>query len=442
MKKVLILAYDFPPYVSVGGLRPKAWLDHFKSQDLEPIVITRQWSNKHGNFLDYVDKGESNSTLIENLPEGTIIKSAYQPNLSNRLLLKYGENRFRLIRKILTAYFEIFQFILPIGTKRGLYQAANEYLSKNKVDCIIATGDPFVLFKYAKQLSSKYQTPWIADYRDPWSHDYENNGTFFEKKWNRFWEKRIVSSANAVVTVSDLLKVKIEDLTLQKNIRIIPNGYDSEAMAKVKEIKQNSDLLRIGFAGSIFFWNPIDSFLETMVSFIKTNPNQLIELHFYGVNIKDELKDKIVSKYPELLDSTFIFPRIPNPELLEKLAACNVLLLFNHFSILGTKIFDYMGLKRKILLCFTADKKAEELKSTYFPLKAVESQSNKLQEELIKLTNSGVAIINSAHLGQVLAELAQEFAINRAIQCHSKNTENYSRKIQVEKFAELIKTLC
>ena len=101
-----------------------------------------------------------------------------------------------------------------------------------------------------------------------------------------------------------------------------------------------------------------------------------------------------------------------------------------------------MGLKRKILLCFTADKKAEELKSTYFPLKAVESQSNKLQEELIKLTNSGVAIINSAHLGQVLAELAQEFAINRAIQCHSKNTENYSRKIQVEKFAELIKTLC
>jgi hypothetical protein len=25
MKKLLILAYDFPPYVSVGGMRPYNW---------------------------------------------------------------------------------------------------------------------------------------------------------------------------------------------------------------------------------------------------------------------------------------------------------------------------------------------------------------------------------------------------------------------------------
>ena len=36
MKKVLILAYDFPPYVSVGGLRPKAWLDYLSEFDVEP----------------------------------------------------------------------------------------------------------------------------------------------------------------------------------------------------------------------------------------------------------------------------------------------------------------------------------------------------------------------------------------------------------------------
>jgi hypothetical protein len=62
MKKLLILAYDFPPYVSVGavlslskyGLRPYNWYRYLKAYDVEPIVITRQRSNAHGNHLDLI----------------------------------------------------------------------------------------------------------------------------------------------------------------------------------------------------------------------------------------------------------------------------------------------------------------------------------------------------------------------------------------------------
>ena len=42
MKKVLILAYDFPPYVSAGGLRPYNWYLYLKEFGVEPVVITRQ----------------------------------------------------------------------------------------------------------------------------------------------------------------------------------------------------------------------------------------------------------------------------------------------------------------------------------------------------------------------------------------------------------------
>jgi len=51
MKKVLILAYDFPPYVSAGGLRPYYWYLYLKEFGVEPVVITWQWENKHGNQL-------------------------------------------------------------------------------------------------------------------------------------------------------------------------------------------------------------------------------------------------------------------------------------------------------------------------------------------------------------------------------------------------------
>ncbi|MCC5924652.1 MAG: hypothetical protein JJT77_12780, partial [Crocinitomicaceae bacterium] len=143
MKKVLILAYDFPPYVSVGGLRPYNWFKYFKQFDIEPVVVTRQWENKYGNELDYIAPSASKKVEIEKNEYGTIIRAPYFPNLANRLMLKYGDKKFRLIRKIISAYFELFQFVLPVGPKRTVYLAAKEYLKNNKVDVVIATGEPF-----------------------------------------------------------------------------------------------------------------------------------------------------------------------------------------------------------------------------------------------------------------------------------------------------------
>ncbi|MDY0217231.1 MAG: hypothetical protein RBS19_09780 [Bacteroidales bacterium] len=37
MEKVLILAYDFPLYVSVGGLRPYSWYKNF--HEFEYFII-------------------------------------------------------------------------------------------------------------------------------------------------------------------------------------------------------------------------------------------------------------------------------------------------------------------------------------------------------------------------------------------------------------------
>src|SRR5690554_1218400 len=118
MKKVLILAYDFPPYVSVGGLRPYNWFKYLKEFGVEPIVITRQWSNAYGNELDYVAPSVSKETLIEEEEYGTVIRAPYFPSKSNRLLLEHGENRHRFFRKSLTAFDEIRQFLWISGPKK------------------------------------------------------------------------------------------------------------------------------------------------------------------------------------------------------------------------------------------------------------------------------------------------------------------------------------
>ena len=206
MKKLLILAYDFPPYVSVGGLRPWSWYKYLHRFGIYPVVITRQWSNQYGNHLDYIAPGTSDKDEIEQTPEGVIIRSPYKPNLANRILLKYGQGRFAIVRQLVTAWYEVAQYFFSVGPKSGIYRTARNYLKNNKVDAIIASGDPFILFRYAHLLSREFGIPYIADYRDAWCQVKKSGMHGLLYYLFPMLERRFVSNAAAVTTVSEYIK--------------------------------------------------------------------------------------------------------------------------------------------------------------------------------------------------------------------------------------------
>lgn len=440
MKKVLILAYDFPPYVSVGGLRPFNWFKYFKEFGIAPIVVTRQWSNKYGNHLDYIAPSESKKVKIEEVPEGTIIRAPYKPNLSNRILLKYGVGRFKLLRKVLTGYFEILQYFLPIGTKYSVFQAAKQYLQHNEVDLIVATGDPFILFKYGHKLSKKYDIPWIADYRDPWSQNTDNRLSKIESLLYPKLEKKYLSSVSAVTTVSKHVQHGIENLCSNKTFKIISNGFDPEAVESIKEINQNTEVLTITYAGSIYEWHPYLSFLEAVSDWIK-DKKTVIKLRFLGTNKQDQLKELCKSKFPELYPNLEISSKMPNQVLLAELKKANVLLLFNDYYYLGTKIFDYLAVGRKILFCYTVDDEAITLKKDYYVFGESKQDSDQLQADLIKETHSGVCVRDKDQLIEVLDSLYNEFDLKRLIENRTENIERFSRRKQTEELASFIQSL-
>ena len=108
---------------------------------------------------------------------------------------------------------------------------------------------------------------------------------------------------------------------------------------------------------------------------------------------------------------------------------------------MGTKIFDYLGIRRKMIMCYEDDPEANLLKQKYYAIDESGSESKQLQADLITETNSGVIVKDSAHLLTVLEELYAEFEEKGFIACDSVGVEKYSRKIQVEKLAEVIKGL-
>lgn len=136
---------------------------------------------------------------------------------------------------------------------------------------------------------------------------------------------------------------------------------------------------------------------------------------------------------------TTFHKKLPNKELLNKLIKTNVLLLFNDYSIMGTKIYDYLGLKRKILFCFANDLEASKIKEKHYNIDEKGSPNEKMQSYLIQQTNSGVIVKDTKELKEVLTNLVKEFKLMKKIEIRSKNTSQFSRKLRAKELSILIK---
>ena len=414
----------------MGGLRPFSWLKYFPAFGVQPIVVTRQWANAYGNELDYIAPGHCQYDVIEQEGDGYVIRTPYQPNLSNRLLLKYGASRFRLLRKTITAFYELAQFLLPVGPKRNIYKGARNYLKENKVDAIIATGDPFVLFHYAHKLSEEFNTPWIADYRDPWS-----TGIKIEKKRLLKFiitsiEQRIVKSAALVTTVSTYFKEKIEPLIKNKEIKIITNGFD-DAIIKLPNNTNKNEILKIGYAGTIYSWHPLSEFLRCISKINKYY--KVVEVHLIGT---EKIRNECYAKYPQLEDSIFFLPKMEHSNVLIKLKEMDLLLLFNDFPIVGTKVYEWIALQRPILFCF------EELHNhNRHMFSDAIIKRHKPQIEIIKNLGAGYVVKNEAELLNVLSQLINEFKQYGAIEYNGVLDKTFSRSYQAQLMIFLVKKI-
>ena len=437
MKKLLVLAYDFPPYVSVGSLRPYSWYQYLHRFDVYPIVVTRQWDNLHGNGLDYIAPSESPTTIIEESETGTIIRTPYVPNAANKLMLKHGERKFRILRKSISASYEMGQFFLPVGPKSGLYRGAAQYLKENPVDAIIATGEPFVLFEYAAQLAQNYSLPWIADFRDPWSHDRLVKNQFY-KAWCASLEKKCLKSVSKITTVSSFFQAQIEKSVKSKDFAIIYNGYNPEIVEATRKVTQHSDTLSIAFAGTVYDWYPLQSFFRVCEEILAHDPDFAVQLHFYGINKQAELEEMLRDCCPLLRNNVHFYPKMENLKWAQEMAKQNVFLLFNEYSYLGTKIYDYLALRRKILFCYENDEEAHALKAQHYFAEDTDEASKTLQADMIRATNSGLVIRDAAQLKDALLLLNAEMKENGFVACHSKGVEEYSRVRQVEKLAAIV----
>ena len=355
MKKALILAYDFPPFNSIGAQRPHAWLKYFKDFGLDPIVVTRHWDIEITG-PDDCNLPSKNKRVTEETNEfGKIIRAPFFPSLRDRLISKTDLPTV-FFRKGLSVWQLLTEhFIHSSDNKRPIYEAARAYLKDHKVDVIIACGEPFVLFRYAADLSKEFNTPWIGDYRDGWSTNYRwDDAKFYgiiQKSVQQKVEKRVTATATLLTTAAPSFSERLSALTGRKteDIPVVYNGYFEDKFEGLEETPLKSTF-SVTHAGTLYYFQRVETFLAGLNIFLDKNPNAEIETTFYGLNYYPAQIDRIKKAAGKA--KVFFTDKVPHERMLKELASSHLQLLLatpEKHQVYG-KVFDYIASGRPTLM--------------------------------------------------------------------------------------------
>lgn len=350
--KILILAHDFPPLISIGALRPYSWYKYLPDFGADVTVVTRDWQHDTG----VVDTGY---TLPGN--RRRIVKVSFSRGIKERLYATALASRFPGIRKAITYIFIYLEYLsLRLDSGSTIYHAADHLLQNEKFDFIIASGKPFILFRYASLLSGRHHVPWIADYRDSWTLNHIQSD-YIHSPLNRvlnvfftWMEKKYVPTARMIMTVAPPYADYIPVQAQTAPAGIVYNGYDDEIEEATAQIPVSHSKFIISYAGIIYPMQNLELFLQAVVLFlqeVQLTPAEF-EINFWGIKGEAAVEARILG-FSELLHPYVHFhSKVDYKQVMKNLSSSHMLLLLttNADGWVNAKLFDYLVLRRTILM--------------------------------------------------------------------------------------------
>ncbi len=422
MKKLLYVAYSFPPRPGVGSLRTKGIAKYLPEFGWQPIILTAALPGKPD-------------------PRYRVIETDYGGDTSQRISRKLGLNPSKklldqvpLSAKTLQSDSPFFNgvrdFVAGIliypDEEEGWYsyavEAAKKIIQQEPVDAILSCSAPVTSHIIASHLRQTSNIPWVADFRDLWSathlHSYDPI-----RKWRTLrLEKKIMAPADALVTVSVPLANKLKSLHQQKPVYSITNGFDPEDGRKLPLTKKFS----ITHTGTIY--NHYNS--ENLALFFKA----IVELIQEKKVDKGKIEIRLIGKRRDWIDD--IIKRnglqgcasqqgeISRELSLNRQAESQILfnLLWSDTTEKGlysAKIFEYLLAKRPIL--------------------AVGGERDVLSE-LLEETEAGVHLMTLDTIKQFLFDSYSSFIKTGVVEYKGKEHEimKYSHREMAKKFAAVL----
>lgn len=425
MKKILILSYFFPPCSLTAANRIESWANYLTQFGYYPVIVTRNWDipiQKPSDVLLSTGK----KIVHQKNEKYEVYFLPYKASLRDKWFASESKIKKKLA-KLLTfkdLFSElIFNKAIPYA---NLYDFSRKLLREdNQYVYILTSGNPYLQFKLTYQLHKETNIPWIADYRDSWTSN--------EMRWKqargidkpilriqRVFEKKWVNTAEFFTTACDYFAEMIHRVVDIPG-HIIMNGY--EFPPNMPSEQKSSNKLILLYNGTVYFNQDI----ETLLNCIKKINNDIhsklkIEIKFIGAAFDPNQAKRIKKASVGIEDYVIITPWMTKEEVIQEQLNADVLLMLSYgeFSkIHSSKLFEYVGLKKPTIL---------------FP------NDHGVINEVLTDTGLGLICENETELMKTLTKCILQKTQNATLidNTQIKNTENYSRKKQVENLATIL----
>ncbi|HUR85623.1 MAG TPA: glycosyltransferase [Solirubrobacteraceae bacterium] len=220
-RRVLIVAYYFPPLGGVGSLRALGFARHLPEHGWETEVLAPRAGEYHRD--SELRFAEERVVRTGSLELSRLGKRALRVPGSDGVPAPVAGVRGALRRAAHTAvYFPDAQvgwapFALPAGRRA---------LRERPADAIVSTSFPITAHVVARRLAREAGIPWVADFRDPWSAMMRGGG---RRRMAARLERSLARDASAVVMTSPSWAAHHARIW-GRAVDVVPNGHDDGAV--------------------------------------------------------------------------------------------------------------------------------------------------------------------------------------------------------------------
>ena len=375
----LYIIDSFPPGGMQSGIRSLEISKRLIKSNIYPIILTKK-----------ICKSEPcNDSLIKEIPSLLKIFRTFFFEINN----KFFRNLLNFLCRI--------DYYIPQWIPFAYLKARSIIKKNDNIKFIYTSGPLFSTHIIGYLLKKMYNIPLIVEYRDPWCFNpySETVKRWFDKKIDLAIEKRILKSADIIITVSPALELFLKfnfpfirdkfvfNISSGLNLSKFPNG-----------LKNEDQEITITFAGTLYRKRTIIPFLKIISNLKKENFFEELKftLKIYGAYKKNNLKN-IINKL-DIADLVILGGYIPREDILFEIHKSNLALHVGEnfdYPTIAFKVWDYLSCRKKILYLglknsYTAKFLNENELGFIIPINNLQEGKKVLKNILIEIKNNNI----------------------------------------------------
>jgi len=337
MKRVLMVAYHFPPLAGSSGIqRTLRFVQHLPSHGWTAIVLTA-----HPRAYE-----RTSDDLVPQIPQGVVVKRAFALDAARHFAVAGRYPKFLANPDRWSVW------------RLGAVAAGKSLIRDYRPDVLWSTYPIATAHEIGVSLRRASGLPWIADFRDPMAQEGYPADPRIHERFRRVEAAAIDEARLAVFTTPGAARVYRERYPARaSHIRVLENGYDEESFVglsdRVRLEPLHAGALTLLHSGIVYPSERDPTCMFGALARLATAGALLpgrFKLRFRAAG-HDDLLHGLTRQYG-LAEYVEILPSLPYREALAEMTQADALLVLqasNCNEQIPAKLYEYLRAGRPIL---------------------------------------------------------------------------------------------